>query len=308
MNVDMMKSKYAKLTCEFLHTHFGKDDTLFDSEYFYIDLSKELCDTDREKYDKYLEAFHILFNSDNEMFKSTLWNELIRGAQRTRFARSDFSKKEWEFLCQTQEFCKTINMRYKLKTYGTENINNPIITNRLILRAAKISEVLIFRKHFKEDGDFITFCGERPTQKNFGYLHAPYDSLYFVLEGKQTHEIMGYVGFSYKTNTQTALLEYYMFKQYRHNGYCKEAIKALCNMALNGRLFVPDETVYDYIYKKRKAKIGTIRAKVAANNITSIKTVESCGFCHESTLHNNMYNADVGIVDEKIYYLTKEML
>lgn len=45
MNVDMLKAKYTKETCKFLHVHFGEDDTLFDSEYFYIDLSKESCDS-----------------------------------------------------------------------------------------------------------------------------------------------------------------------------------------------------------------------------------------------------------------------
>lgn len=120
-----------------------------------------------------------------------------------------------------------------------------------------------------------------------------------------SNNVVGYVGLDMNQKYNTCFIEYYIFKQNRKNGYCKEAVQALAEMALNQKLFLPVKTVRDNIFEREPAKITSIRARIATTNELSKRAILSCGFMYEATLHKTMCFEGPGWVDEDIYYLTK---
>lgn len=248
-----------------------------------------------------IRSFKALFHAGEEKYKIALWNSMIYSFDSTtKFCRKDFTKEEFAFIMSA--------IRAACTCIYEANVNDPIKTNRLILRAIERSDFKLFAYHYKHDGDFIRFTGLSPTNqaiKQFAERRAP---AYFAIEEKTTHKVIGYVGLSLFEESATGLLEYYIFKEYRNQGYCKEAITKLVNMALNDKIYKPIGTVQEYVYKKRSIKFNAIRARISVTNTASVKTVESCGFICEATLHKTMHRVDSGWTDEKIYYITREQL
>ena len=254
--------------------------------------------TDFELYKSQLKAFKALFNAKNESFKIVLWNVIRRKGEISKPYRKDFTAAEYEFLVRALD----VRGNY----IELANVNKPIATDRLILRPFKISDKNLFAFHFKNDGDFFTYSGYEPTAKwikKFSNKQAP---TYFTIEEKKTKEVIGFIGIDPSEQPATGWMEYYIFKDYRKKGYCKEAIKVLVNKALNGKLYLPStETVWRYVYNRKALKLNAIRAWVSELNTPSIKTLESCGFSHEATFHKTIYKKDIGWIDKHIYYLPK---
>ena len=306
MDIYKTREKYEEEARKVLRERFGEDDSEF-GHYCNIIVHKDFRKSQYERYKKHLEAFHLLFNLDDERYRVLLWNSLT-GTQKQEYYKADFSEEERDFLKRAQKVSAEKRALHKYELYGrTPNINAPIYTDRLILRAVNINEITLFPLHYRQDKSFILYCGLEPTYENVRKF-IPYGELYFVLEDKSNNKVLGYVGLGYNWKTHTAMLEYYIFKQYRNSGYCKEAVAALCREGFSKKLIVSEETVLIGVYKGKKADIQIIRAKIASINEPSIKTVESCGFTHEATIHSSMYIAKVGAVDEKIYYMQKEKL
>lgn len=165
----------------------------------------------------------------------------------TKFCRKDFTKEEFEFIASAlYAACTPISVA---------NVNGPIVTDRLILRTITKNDCTLLAYHYKNDGDFIQFTGFRPTNKMiklYADIEAP---TYFAIEERTMHNLIGYIGLHFCEQSATGLLEYYIFKEYRNQGYCKEAITKLVDMAFHGKIYEPIRTVRDYVYNmyiKRK--------------------------------------------------------
>lgn len=94
-----------------------------------------------------------------------------------------------------------------------------------------------------------------------------------------------------------------LYKEYRKCGYCKEAVKALVNVTMAGKLYEPQATVRDYVYEKKVVKLNAIRARISTVNTASLNTVKSCGFIYEATIHKIIPKQSLGWTDEEIYYI-----
>ncbi len=264
----------------------------------YLWLSKSDRERNYERYQMNLKIFKTLFNNSDSSLNLALWNT-ISISPNDKLYKKDFTDKEYKFLTDL------INAQ-KIPIYET-NVNAPITTKRLILRALNKNDSNLFAYHFMHDGDFVRFTGRKPSAKAVRfYANRRFPAL-FTIEEKTTHAVVGYIGLFILKPLATGLLEYYIFKEYRKRGYCKEVALVLIQKALNKKLYEPVATVQEYIYKKKAIKINAVRARIAVTNTASINTVKSCGFIHEASLHQTMFKND-SWEDEELYYITKEML
>ncbi len=252
-----------------------------------------------KEYQEGIACFKALFQAGGR-YRLALWNMILNYyPPKTKFRKGDFSREEYAFLAET---LKAVDMT------GEANVNPPIETERLVLRAIEGNDQTILADHFKSEGDFEFFTGRKPTNKNIREVALSLrKSVYFTIERKADRKILGYIGLSIKEASATGLLEYYLFKEERRKGYCKEAVGALTETALRGKIYEPVETVQLGVYKRKVIHLNAIRARISSVNIASQKTVESCGFVHEATIHQTLYKGK-GWTDEEIYYLTYPMI
>jgi RimJ/RimL family protein N-acetyltransferase len=251
-----------------------------------------------DRYQTGLQIFKTLFHSKDKSVQIALWNALTCFHSLADFDKNDFSDEEYALIM------KAVNIE---KSQGFEpNINRPIITKRLILRAITSKDFATYKKYFREDDDFPTYCGKSPTKENISEYASRIYPLLFAIEERKTHRIIGNVGLNIHDGYNELSLEYYIFKQFRHNGYCKEAALALIDRLLKHKLYTPIETLREYIYKKKRVKIDTVRAMIATTNEASKKVAQSIGMIHEATLSNRMKSSDFNWVNEEIYILPKK--
>lgn len=211
MNVEKKQKECERKAVELLKEHFKDDEYFINREYLMLRLSIDFKTNNPELYQKDLKAFKLLFNSGEENYKIALWNDLC--GCKCEYESADFTAEEYEFLL------KIAQREYKF--VSEENVNPFIKTDRLILRAATDKDFKLFTYHYKNDGDFVMYCGARPNKANIRLYAERRTPLYFVIEEKQSHCIVGYVALEYKKDIKVGVLEYYIFKQYRQVGYCK---------------------------------------------------------------------------------------
>lgn len=252
-----------------------------------------------EEYPQGILCFKALFQEGEERYRLALWNMIANYyTQESKFRKEDFSKEEYAFIKAAAN---------AIGDPSKANVNPPIETKRLILRAVTPADLKILAAHFKNEGDFEAYTRVAPTMRNIKrFTKGLIRETYFAIERKDDRKLLGYIGLSVEPSA-TGLLEYYIFKDERRKGYCKEAVEALTEITLRGKLYGPVETVRRGVYRKRAVRLNAIRARISALNTASQRTVESCGFVHEATIHKIFYQRTAGWVDEKIYYLTSEI-
>lgn len=297
--IDRRRAQCTSEAVDFLKSELYPDNPDSCPEYLYLGITHADKERNKKIYEEDLKIFKTLFNAGNSNYKIALWNDVFyRCTDKTNFCKRDFSKEELAFV-QAMVNANDNNL-YEA------NVNNPIKTDRLILRNIVKNDFKLFAYHYKHDGDFVLFTGLSPTDKNIRQYATRRSEALFTIEDKTTGEVMGYVGLTIHNASATGLLEYYVFKEHRRQGYCREAATALISKALNKKLYKPVKTVRENIYKRRSIEVHIIRARISSINTASIKTVESCGFIHEATIHQTMYRSGLGWTDEEIYYITKE--
>ena len=183
------------------------------------------------------------------------------------------------------------------------------MTNRLILRPALKKDFQMCARHLKEEEDFFKCFGLKPTRENIKCVSSAFAGacrLNFAIEDKNTRSVVGFVSLR-MYSPATAGLEYYVFKEYRRNGYCKEAVSVLTEKALRGELFEVKETVLDAVWDKKPAKIDLIRAQIPGINEPALNAIRSCGFIHEGTLHRSIAAEKNQYINEEIFYKAKDL-
>lgn len=258
-------------------------------------------EADSDSYADDLKCFKLLFNSLDKDYRLALWNGLFF---LKNICEKDFTREELSFI----EKCKEVKRKHIFPEFI--NINAQLQTKRLILRPTNGErDKKLYYRHLKEDGDFDFFTGLKWSRKNMSYyiLDRPF---FFVIVEKNSGKMIGYTGLvwsdKYNKKSEIVKIEYYIFKQYRNNGYAKEAVCAITNAALNCKFCELKETNYSGIFRKKRAKIGLIRAIIRSDNEASLKLIESCGYTHSGTLHREFMVEGKGFVDEEIYEIWKE--
>ena len=264
-----------------------------------IHLDKYRRMRDPELYEYYLKMFKALFASEDPDIRIALWNAIATYNFDGFPPRKDFSKEEYVFLKER------IAAAYD-KSY---NLNDSIYTERLILRPVRKEDVKLCARHLKEEEDFFTCFGLKPTRENIesvlyecANLHG---ALCFAIEEKNTLSVVGFVNLCMHPPAM-AELKYYVFKEYRRNGYCREAVSALTEKALRGELFGIKDTVLDGVWDKKPAEIGLIRAEIPETNEPALNAIRSCGFIHEATRHKSFLLGKNRYISEEVFYKTRD--
>lgn len=79
-------------------------------------------------YEVDIKIFKLLFNTGNTNHRMALWNSIATYYdEKTKFYRKDFTSEEFAFI-------KAATFTQQLPIYET-NVNKPIVTDRLVLRA-----------------------------------------------------------------------------------------------------------------------------------------------------------------------------
>ena len=255
--------------------------------------------TNPEFYEYNLKMFKALFASEDPDIRIALWNAIVDYNFDGFPPRKDFSKEEYAFLKER------IAAAYD-KSY---NLNDSVYTERLILRPVRKEDVKLCARHLKEEENFFACFGLKPTRENIeNVLHKCADlhgALCFAIEEKNTLAVIGFVNLCMHPPAM-AELKYYVFKEYRRNGYCREAVSALTEKALRGELFGIKGTVLGGVWDKKPAEIGLIRAQIPEINESALNAIRSCGFIHEATLHKSFLIEKNRYISEEVFYKTRD--
>lgn len=140
-----------------------------------------------------------------------------------------------------------------------------IKTERLILNSLKTSEIKLIHKHFKADDNFEIYSGMECKDENILKIDFTHSYLYSIYL-KENNEMIGYIGLNNRDNWY---IEFYIFKEYRRNGYCIEVINQIADLCFTGELLFERKT------------INEIWAITLSKNIPAINLLEKCGFKYE---------------------------
>lgn len=156
MSISVQQKIVERKAIEYLNTHLTDEDEKYSSSDLVLRLTTEYRGTDW--YDEGLKIFKTLFHSNDEEIRSELWNDCIYCfSEDCDYYKDDFTDEENAFI---EEVLKALN-----KPNGGINVNEPIITDRLVLRAIQEDDFDLFAYYFEEDGDFLTFTGHEPHTK-----------------------------------------------------------------------------------------------------------------------------------------------
>lgn len=271
-----------------------------------------------KKYKDKIENINILIDENEKESIRYLWNHLYLPYEYEMdedyteaskgFIDSYYSKRK-EWVENT-----TLFHHDDISQNVLRNINEPLIGDRIILRAAKEKEDELYYKHLVEDGDFYYYT-MIPLEKGNPHLisyniYYPYS---FVVTLKEDDTPIGVVGLrnirkdsTHTERLEASVLSYYIYKEYRQNGYAKEALKLLLNAYFNEDLIGITKTDYNFEMEIERVKAISVSLDCSINNIPSIKLAKSMGFIEEGHLHNT-WCIDNEYSDGLFFFINKEM-
>ena len=139
-------------------------------------------------------------------------------------------------------------------------------TDRLILREISDEEWDNYYNHVTEADEIFVQYGREPTADLLEFIkHPTPDVIYYSIILKDTEEMVGYIGIPEYSSS----IEYYIFREYRHNSYAYEALTAFVDAYLDG-LITPD-------------KKSSVSAEVVFDNEASDRLLKKAGFAKLGT-------------------------
>ncbi len=142
-----------------------------------------------------------------------------------------------------------------------------IVTERLVLRPSEDGRDLeTYLAHLEAEDEYLIQYGMEKSDellKMIDFHTAPV--AYFTVFLKGTQTMIGYVGvMTAEGDALEGNLEFYIFKAYRRNGFCKEAVRALIQAFFSGALTGRQEE--------------SAFAETLSENEAPIRLLESLGF------------------------------
>jgi RimJ/RimL family protein N-acetyltransferase len=268
-----------------------------DNAYFWM---RHLTDKENDDYDLNLNIFHYIFTLGDDG-KTYLWNEYVNGDYKlSEFCENDFNNDELIFLKSIEEAKKDAINKYGYLT-NEININKPIETDRLILKAFNLRSSIAYDKYFYENQDEF----KKYYRVDYGYdvcsQHMNRRPLSFAIFLKDGNIQIGSVCFTDRGNTRYNV-EYFIIKEYRNKGYAYEALNCLIDEVKNNRLFILKNTLRNCVFDVIHPNIRCLQITTGINNIASQKMAEKAGFTKCGTLLFQ-YSYDNKYCDEIVYYL-----
>lgn len=149
-----------------------------------------------------------------------------------------------------------------------------------------------FIRMLSQDGDFEAFCGLPYSDKYLEmfvdyFEHKENDQCLYSLYLKEDDAFIGYVGFHREIDDYE--LEFYIGKEFRRKGFCKEACVEVINM-----LFDEGLSVDGNILVEEKLYATTLPNNVAANSL-----LENLGFKSHAISSGGAVLVAQGIYDEE---------
>lgn len=149
-----------------------------------------------------------------------------------------------------------------------------------------------FIKMLSQDGDFETFCGlpfsDKYLEMFIDYFeHKESDQCLYSLYRKEDDIFIGYVGF-HRENSDYEL-EFYIGKEFRRKGFCKEACVEVINRLFDVGLFVDGN-----ILTEEKLYATTLSDNIEANSL-----LENLGFRSQSIFSEEEVLVAQGVYDEE---------
>ncbi len=261
----------------------------------------DLLNRQGDEYNDSLNAFHYIF-SLGEDGKTYLWNKYITiNSPLSDFYESDFTNDELEFFKSIKEAKQDAINKYGSLSKDV-NINKPIETNRLILKAFNEETSKLYDEYFYQNKDEFENYYSLDYGDSFKYCHMNERPLGFAIFLKNSNIPIGSICFTNFDNDALYNVEYFVKKEYRRNGYAFEALIELINQLKLDSLFVLSETLRECVFDVVNPDIRCLKIKTEITNTSSQKLAEKAGFTRYGTLlfsglYKNKY------YDEVVYYL-----
>ena len=239
----------------------------------------DLTNRQGAEYNDNLKAFHYIF-SLGEDGKTYLWNKYITwNSTLSNFYEKDFTKDELDFLRLVEKAKQDAINKYGSLSKDI-NINKPIETNRLILKAFNEETSKLYDEYFYQNKDeFENYYGlEYGDSIEHCYMNEK--PLGFAIFLKNSNTPIGSICFTNFNNTLYNV-EYFVIKEYRRNGYAFEALNELINQLKLKSLFVLSETLRQCVFDVVNPDIRCLKIKTKITNIGSQKLAEKAGFTRD---------------------------
>lgn len=141
-----------------------------------------------------------------------------------------------------------------------------LYTKNLILKKMNKSDRNNFVSHVVEAGELYIQFGSEPSEALIDCIREPTNGvIYYSMVLKSTKEMVGYIGVLPETDN----VEFYVFREYRRNGYAYEALLTITIAYLNGAV---DGSSHD-----------SITAETLIENSPSIALLEIVGYRKQAT-------------------------
>ncbi len=136
-----------------------------------------------------------------------------------------------------------------------------IKTERLTLRELTGEDWKNYLDHVTAADEIFIQYGYEPTEELLDLIREPtINVIYYSIIITDTDEMAGYIGIIEDIDS----IEFYIFKEHRHNGFCEEALGAFMETYLSGEMTgMPHDM---------------ISAETLAENKASIQLLENAGF------------------------------
>lgn len=169
----------------------------------------------------------------------------------------------------------------KNKKTKVNNINNDIYTERLILsNTVSVEKGRWYTERFIEklesDNEFEAYYGVKccnEVKKGINLNRSLFFMIHLNCSEHKENKWIGYIGLTVDDYSEVCEIEFYIFKEYRRNGYATEAVTALTNELFSQKLSMEDDKGEVISLQKRK-----VIASITVDNTISRTLMGKCGF------------------------------
>ena len=138
---------------------------------------------------------------------------------------------------------------------------NEIVSNKLNLIPMNLTDWGTYVTHVVEAEELFIQYGIEPSDYLIECIQEPTENvLYYSIVSKDTGKMVGYIGITPENNN----IEFYIFKEYRKQGYGAEAISAFTKAYLDGTISGKTEE--------------NVVAETLSDNSASIALLEKLGY------------------------------
>lgn len=130
-----------------------------------------------------------------------------------------------------------INELDAVRRFRSGNADEMMETERLVLLpSANVRDLEEYHEHLTTEGDFYFQYGFEMTDEILPQCDLESNGVVcYTIFIKTTGEMIGYVGLGNR-GEDTANIEFYIFKDHRNKGYCKEAAARYLEAYFNGEM------------------------------------------------------------------------